>query len=211
MEKNNSSKIIAIIALVVAVIGLSIGFAAFTTSLTINAKADVTVDQTKFKIQFSTDDGSITPGQVTPSVSGATADKATIAQTTISGINVHFTADSQSATYSFYVYNDSPYTAYLTGVTFANANPQCSYKTEADGNQELLTAACRQIQTTVTAHSGSWTASDAAITGKSLEPNTGAEITVKVESKAGATAVDSAYDATIGNITLNYSTKNPGE
>ena len=40
--KNSNSKVIAVIALVLAVVGLSIGFAALQTQLTINGTAEVT-------------------------------------------------------------------------------------------------------------------------------------------------------------------------
>ena len=55
MEKDRSGKIIAIVALFVAVVGLSLGFAAFTTSLTIDTAANVTSNSSNWNVGFSVD------------------------------------------------------------------------------------------------------------------------------------------------------------
>ena len=54
MERDRSAKIIAIVALCVAVVGLSIGFAAFSNNLTIKSNATVTPNQNDFDVNFST-------------------------------------------------------------------------------------------------------------------------------------------------------------
>ena len=41
LEKNRGSRVIAIIALIVAVLGLTIGFAAFSSTLNISSSANV--------------------------------------------------------------------------------------------------------------------------------------------------------------------------
>ena len=51
--KNSNSKVIAVIALVLAVVGLSIGFAALQTQLTINGTAEVT-GGSKWDVKFVT-------------------------------------------------------------------------------------------------------------------------------------------------------------
>ena len=53
MEKNRSSQIIAIIGLGIGIIGLSIGFAAFSNSLNIKSSANVNPSDKDFKIVFS--------------------------------------------------------------------------------------------------------------------------------------------------------------
>ena len=54
MEKNQNGKIIAIVALVIGVVGLSLGFAAFTTTLNITSVDDVAVDSGNWNVGFST-------------------------------------------------------------------------------------------------------------------------------------------------------------
>ena len=50
MERNRQTKVIAIIALVVAVIGMSVGFAAFSNTLTISSSATVKPTEEDFKL-----------------------------------------------------------------------------------------------------------------------------------------------------------------
>ena len=57
MEKNRSTQLIAIIALVVGIIGLSVGFASFSSVLSIKSSADVKPDKDSFTVVFSTEPG----------------------------------------------------------------------------------------------------------------------------------------------------------
>ena len=54
MERDRSAKIIAIVALCIAIVGLSIGFAAFSSNLTISSSANVKPDPSSFDVNFST-------------------------------------------------------------------------------------------------------------------------------------------------------------
>ena len=171
MEKNRSTKIVAIAALFVAVIGLSIGFAAFSSTLTISQSAEVTPLATTWDVRLSssaTDFGTNTvPGQsggsdlsvipetVTDANNALTANAATITTTnttsdTISGLKAHFTEPGQTVTYTFYVVNGGKYDAYLKSVTFnsvSGSNP-ASTKVCTPGagtDAASVTAACDDI------------------------------------------------------------------
>ena len=61
MEKNRSTKIVAIAALFIAVIGLSIGFAAFSSTLTVQSGATVTPADNDWNLQFTSTNDSVTP------------------------------------------------------------------------------------------------------------------------------------------------------
>ena len=50
MKQNKQSKLVAILALCVSVVGLTLGFAAFSNTLTISSSATVKPDQKDFKI-----------------------------------------------------------------------------------------------------------------------------------------------------------------
>ena len=66
---------ITIAALIVAIIGLSIGFAAFANTLTISSSASVTPDSSNFRVVFSKVSSSEQAGQeypIVPSVTGVT-------------------------------------------------------------------------------------------------------------------------------------------
>ncbi len=53
MEKQRQTKVITIVALVVAVFGISLGFAAFSNILTISSSATVKPDALSFSVRFS--------------------------------------------------------------------------------------------------------------------------------------------------------------
>ena len=50
MEKNRQIKILSIVALVLAIAGMSLGFAAFSSTLTISSSATVTPNSNDFKV-----------------------------------------------------------------------------------------------------------------------------------------------------------------
>ena len=54
MEHNRKQKMLIIIALVVGIASLSIGFAAFSTTLNISSSASVTPNSDTFSVKFST-------------------------------------------------------------------------------------------------------------------------------------------------------------
>ena len=161
---------ITIAALIVAIIGLSIGFAAFSNTLTIRSSASVNPTNT-MNVVFSSLNNGVGTTPVAPtlntSATGFTATNATINGDTLSNLNVSFTEPGQSVTYStnLYVYNDGNYQAQLTGITFEDAdgsqegdeNPwkHCVAITENvelanQATQSLVNAACEGINISVT-------------------------------------------------------------
>ena len=102
MERERSAKIIAIIALCIAVAGLSIGFAAFSNNLKIESNATVTPDPNDFDVNFSSSDTSELDGTVTGTgTNSATADNATIDNSgspRITGLKANFTEPGQKVT-----------------------------------------------------------------------------------------------------------------
>ncbi len=215
MDKNKSSKIIAIIALIVAVIGLSLGFAAFSRVLTIKSSAEVTPDETEFanNVKFVTSDGE--GSTVTGSNTGnATSEEATLVDNQISNIKAHFTKPGQSVTYSFKVKNESSYDAYLKSITFDNATSGTSAIkcTEKEGTTaSLVEAACRGIKVTVTVGTDpkavATNGSNDEIDEHKLAKNTDETVTVKIEYEVGSEVADGNFDVAIGDIKLNYSTQ----
>lgn len=149
MEKDRSSKTLAIIALVVAVAGLSLGFAAFASNLEISPSADVTPDDSTFKVVF-TESNPVNVGddnKITPELTGATAEDAEISgETTLTGINAHFTAPNQTVTYRLYAHNAGELKAYLNAITFSKEKPVCTAKEGAKGaTQATVNTACANI------------------------------------------------------------------
>ena len=127
MERERSGKVIAIATLLVGILGLSLGFAAFATRLNISSDAEVLVDASVWKVGFSTVNSAITAGQV----SGQTASTANgaldlsqfvISQSTNANLN---TTNGSKVEYDFYIVNDGDLDAYLNSVTMGTIS--CAY------------------------------------------------------------------------------------
>ena len=214
MEKNRGAKIIAIIALLVAVSGLSLGFAAFSNSLTITSGASVTPNSNTFNVDFSSSNVSLETNDIVPvkSVSTIIATNATIDNTsvpTISNLSATFTEPGQSVTYTFYAYNSGEYDAYLKTISYLNVVNSSSFKvcTASTGtNATLVQSACDSISVKVKAGSEAETnGTVASISGHKLEKGAFETITVTIDYAAGGARADGDFSVSFGEIALGYS------
>ena len=170
MEKDRSTKIIAVVALMIAVIGLSVGFASFSSNLTIETQAHVAPEDNMHVI-FSNINGAPTETTVTgtmnaamqtakttledagvtgdslPSAATASIDNTNKKAPKITNLKGTFTAPGQSVEYKFFVYNEMNYAAYLTGITFDTSKYNCELGTGTDSTSG--NAACKSIKVTV--------------------------------------------------------------
>lgn len=213
MEKDRSTKMIAIIALCVAVIGLSVGFAAFSNDLTISSSATVTPDATDFDVNFSTVNTAETPGTVSGTVSGvagATAEDATIDNSNapkITGLKANFKEPGQKVTYSFYAHNAGKYAAYLNTVTYNNVSGETATKVCTAGvgtDETMVEAACNAISVSVKVGSDNFTGSNAAVNNHLLAIDAYEEVVVTIEYAAEGTRADGDFEVAFGDIVLTY-------
>ena len=212
-SRDNVSRVFAIIGLLVGIVALTIGFAAFNQVLTIQSSAEVDVADTPLDIAFSTSSSSQVDGDVTPVMTGGgTGEDATIDGTTISGIHAKFTAPGQKATYTFNVFNSSAFVAKLKSATFANVSGESSKKicTAADSSvtQSYVNAACNGISIKVIVGTTSpLTITDTqASLSRDLAAHTGEQVVVEIEYANGSSEADGDFEIAFGDITLNYST-----
>lgn len=149
MERNRQMKILSIVALVLAIAGMSLGFAAFSSTLTISSSATVTPNSEDFKVVFSGSTTDVNEKIVVPTVSGgATATNAILVDNSLTALNASFTEPGQSVSYIGYGHNVGKYTAYCKQIIFNNiAGEQTTKKCVAgDGTtQKLVDAACESI------------------------------------------------------------------
>ena len=211
MERKDSTRIIAIIAVVVAVIGLSVGFAAFSNTLTIKSSANVTPSATDFDVNFSNSNTAEQAGDVTGvGTNNATGDTATIDNTdspTISGLKANFTEPGQTVTYSFYAHNAGKYDAFLNAITYANVDGDTATKVCTAGvgtDATMVEAACNGISVTVKVGSNTYTGSNDSIADHLLAIDGYEEVVVTIEYASDATRADGDFTVDFGDITLTY-------
>ncbi len=214
MEKNRNAQVIAIIALVVGVVGLSIGFASFSSVLNIQASANVKPDSSTMNVDFSSAIDKVEVNEIIP-----TAEPTSLATTnatidnsvdpTISNLSATFTEPGQSVVYKFYAYNAGELNAYLKSIVYANVTGKNTPKvcTAKEGTTDaLVQKACENIFIKVKVGNELETATGkASITGHSLAKKTGELITVTLEYASNAERTDGDFSVAFGDITLNYS------
>ena len=216
MEKNRGSKIVAVVALCVAVVGVTLGFAAFSNTLNIKSSATVNPSGDTFNIDFSSSADEVVDGAVTPTSnpSSVVAGEATInnggSNPEISGLTATFTEPGQSATYTFYVHNIGEYDAFLKSITYNNAASGSTFRTCTAGSSttdELVQAACDDITVSVKVGSDAEvTTTSSGITGHELAIDANETVVVEIEYAAGGDRADGDFTVAFGDIALLYST-----
>lgn len=196
MEKERGAKIIAIVALLIAVVGLTVGYAAYSSTLTI--KGTATVDPASWKVKFDYKTGSSLTGKTNGHAVENTAP--TLADTTISGFDVTLKAPGDSVTYNFLIKNSGTLNARLANFTMGTLT--CAPKEGSNISQEDATKLCGELTYTLTyAGAGGSTIT----TGEILNPNNSKELELKLEWPSASTlSVSDDVKVTIGTTTFLY-------
>ena len=143
MLKRRKQQLLMIVALVVGIASLSIGFAAFSATLSISSSATVTPDSSSFSVVFSGSESEPDEMNVYP-YDEVSASIAKANGTTISDMNITFNGnDYQSVGYTFYVHNTGAFPAYLRSIDFGDGKV-C--KALGDASDALVQAACDDIK-----------------------------------------------------------------
>lgn len=213
MERNRSSKIIAVVALVVAVFGLTLGFAAFSNTLTISSSAYVSPSSDNFKVGFSTSATATATGNLAGTASGsATAGTATLSGTAISGIKANLTAPGETVTYTFYVRNTGEYDAFLNSITFENvsgasAPKVCTAVDPTKTTASLVSAACEDISVSVKVGSdAAVSGSVASVSNHSLLKTANETVVVTITYATNGDRADGDFNVSFGDLKLVYGT-----
>lgn len=198
MEKERKNKKILLVILLLLIIGLSIGFAAFTAQLRIQSSANVSPDPKNFKVIFSSSSSSSVEG--TPVYGGeATGGAFGKDATTISGLNAKFTAPGQTATWTFYAFNSGEYNAFLNKVNLGKIN--C---VPAGADPAKVAEAAKGINIKINVGGQEYTSTNEAIDSHTLAKKTGERVVVTLTYENNSAPVDGNFDVVIGDITLEY-------
>lgn len=210
MGESNTYKAIAVVALVLGVVGVTLGYAAFSNTLTISSTADVTPDASKFNVDFSSASTDVETDPIVPTltpnnVTGFTATNGTInnaSDPTVTNIKASFTEPGQSATYSFYAYNAGEYVAYLNSLEFSGTKT-CTARTGT--TQSLVDTACNGISLTATVGSAGPTTTDiTGITSHTLGIGAAEQVTIVISYASGSGIADGVFDVTFPDVVLTY-------
>ena len=175
MEKARQVKILSIVALVIAIAGMALGFAAFSTTLSISSSATVTPSSDDFKItiygiedeeklvSFINYNTLLEPDILSSTSGGSVAlykkvdrSLATIDNVnhTISGINVNFENKEAQVIYIFGIVNEGKYDAYMDLSEMSNVDGKYSLSSmlnkrcipDAGTSDALVTQACAGLE-----------------------------------------------------------------
>lgn len=188
MEKERGFRIIAVIALMVAVVGLTIGYAAYSSTLRINGTANVDPSSWNVKFAYKTGDSLVaaTTGKAVVTT------QATLSDTQVSGFNATLKAPGDSITYNFVVTNAGSLDAKLS--TFTMGNISCAPASESATTEEA-NAICSELSYTLTG----------VTEGETLAANASSDLTLKLEwSKTGVATASGPIAITVGETTLLY-------
>lgn len=194
MERERKYKIIAFVALIIAVISLSIGYAAWSTTLTISGTAKV--DPSTWSVKFAYKSGS----SLTPTIEGnASSTGATLTSTSVSGFDITLKAPGDSVTYNWLVKNEGGLDAELK--TFNMGNISCAPGTGSSTNQTQANNLCSDLEYTLTYANGS-----AISVGDQLAKTNGsAELKLTLKWKSNSTVVvPDDVKVTVGTTTMIY-------
>ena len=206
--RRSGAKYVVVAALLVSVVALSLGFAAFSNTLNISASGAVNTPGSAFKVCFSKATNACTAGSVTPTFSpttnGPTGDNATISSDTtkITGLKATFSDRGQSVTYSFKAYNAGQLGAYLNSVAIGSKT--C---TANDGTtQSLVNSACNGISISVKVGSTTYNSSNNSISSHSLAVGANEDVVVTITYGSTASYADGDFTVAFGDTVLTYGT-----
>ncbi len=201
-----------IVSLLVGVVGISIGFAAYSDVLQIKPSLTVTPDSKYFKVNFSSSSLELETNPIEPTKSDASivASSAVIDNLnspTIKNLSAVFTEPGQYVVYSFYAYNTGRYNAYLNDVTFKNidgknVNKECIALPGT--SEDLVNQVCGDIQITVQVGSTICKETTNNIQDHVINRNAAEAVTIKFTYVNNDHYADGDFEIDFGDITLSY-------
>jgi len=207
IRKTKKQQVLSIVIMLVAVAALSIGFAAFSSTLRISSQATVNPDAETFSVIFSNDGNNIETEQTVQPSSETYGEAATIENgisPTISGLKAKFTLPGQSVTYSFYSKNTGGYLAYLNNISFIGKK---SCTAEEGTSEELVQNACNGISISIkVGNDDAVSASKNSISNHTLVAGNSEPVVVTITYDSNAALADGPFNVSFGDITLTYST-----
>lgn len=197
MEKERGIKLLAIVALLVSVIGLSVAYAAYSATLLISGTVTAKKSADAWNVHFTALDGSST---LTPTLTGhaTVATAATLTDTTISSFNINFFAPGDSVKYEFKVNNTGAVDAKLS--TINKGTLSCAPKANGSATQTEADNLCNDLSLELTKSPSGEITSGATLASSTSESY---QLTVTWNNDSTATISDDIV-VTIGQSSFVY-------
>lgn len=217
MENKQTQNLLSVVAIIVAVLGISIGYTTYSSSLELANKVSHSTNvANKANVDFSSNGLKYVPTDVVPTVSSTrmVANNAVINNTvnpTVSGISAIFTTPGESVTYKFYATNRGEAIAFLNALKINNIEGTETNKLCTPGNAThpvYVEAACNDIELSVKVGEEIETTSNIdSINGHTLAKSATEVVTVTVTYLSNGHRVNGDFNVTFGDIELVYSNK----
>lgn len=201
MERSRKAKKSILIVLLLVVVGLSIGFAAFTSNLKIKSSATVTPNPNTFKVVFSSSTTESAAGEAKGD--GTYGQNASFAKDAkeLTGLKAEFTAPGQTATWEVNSYNDGEFDAFLNSVTLGTITCEAKDGTSA----EMVENVVMKLSVAITDENGETTTYDAttaSISDHILSKGRAEKVVVSLAYQSGK--VDGDFTVDVSEIILGY-------
>lgn len=210
--KNNRKEIV-LVALLVVIVGMSLGFAAFSSTLSISSSASVTPNSDDFSVVFSGGETGIY-NQLTLNVIGNAKpldNNYLVSGNVFNAPDIAFFSPGDAVVFPIYAHNVGEYDAYLRGISFtaldSGTYKKCSATTTDDtkATDSLVQAACEGIDVTISIGGNQYDLGS-NISGYKLSKGGVEEVQVKIEYKSGSALADGPFKVEISDFKLDYST-----
>lgn len=222
MERDRKVKMLSIIALVLAITGISLGFAAFSSTLTILSSATVTPNSNDFKMVVY---GLIDDEEATALILGETLDfsKWSLVEApdrnnygstavidnsnlTINNINVSFSKPGGETAYIVAIKNEGMYDAYLDLDKYKPIIAS-NCVSNGDATQNLVDDACIGISLTLYFYNSSYEIISSGIL--KVEPNSYMGVFISVSYAESSAVADGDFSVEFDDIELEFTTVPP--
>ena len=195
---------ISVLALVIAIVGISVGFAALSQQLTITGQTKVAPGEWRVEFTDAQFDDNSTKATATTDTTDPSNPKPNLTGTTFSDYEIVLTKPGDKGTYTVTVENLGTIDAQLTGVTLNTGN--LTY--EGQATDPTAKAADEALAAQNVTYTVTWEDGSAITTGSDLNASESKNILITAEYSKDATAIPTAPVIITGrNLTLNYTSK----
>ena len=215
MKYRRKQQLTIILVLVAVISTISVGFAAFSSTLNISSSATVTPNSSDFKVVLTHSYDYIPTYSNGCEVFGADyggganySNPPCVTANSVSGLGGFFTAPNQYVEMTVYAVNKGKYDAYLKNINFNNVlgystNIVCTPETGA--TPELVEEACKGISIDIQVNNNIYY-NTSALNNQKLEINDYDTIKLTIRYAENSARADGPFTVSIGDVSFDYST-----